>query len=411
MKTLLLSAALAPLFCMATPARADAPAAVATGDIRIDPTLDARLRTELVRQAGLDADSITLRLRPGVQVSLPAGFSILAEGEATLALDHDYNAFPFPSTSNERQAGFAVVADPETAELNRLRVQYRAPGLTVTVGRQRIVFDDARMVGNAGWRDNEQTFDAARVEASLGRITLDGALATSQRTIWGSEAGERTAYDGRFVFLEAGVPIGPARLKAFAVLLDYAAKEQAGSQAVPLADTATIGLRANATFQLAPGRKLDLAAAWARQGDHADNPARYGADYAFAEACLGLGPVTLVAGDERLGGDGVHAFQRPAANQPRFDQYIVTPAAGLNDAWAGITWRIAGVPAVKTVVASVTVHDFAATARGEGYGTGLEAALAFRAGPANLLLKAADFAARPGGTSWTKFWIQADFTL
>jgi hypothetical protein len=359
MKKLLFSAAIAPLLLAASPARADAQqdsAGARQGaatDWAIKPTLDARLRTELVRQGGLEANSVTLRLRPGVQVAAPGGFTFLAEAEGTVALDKGYNAFPFASTSSEARPQYAVVADPQTAELNRLQVQYKAPDLTITLGRQRIVLDDARLVGNAGWRDNEQTFDAARIEA----------------------------------------------------------REQAGFQAVPLADAATLGLRAAATFKPAPAARIDLAATWARQSAFADNPASYSVDYLFAEGCVNVGPITLTIGDERLGSDGLHAFQRPAANQPRFDQYVVTPAQGLNDAYAGIAWRIGGLPVVKNVTASITAHDFAATAVGQDYGTGLEAALIFKAGPAMVLLKAADFSAAPGGTSWTKFWIQADFSL
>ena len=48
------------------------------------------------------------------------------------------------------------------------------PGTTVTLGRQRIVLDDHRFVGNVGWRQNEQTFDAIRVvNKSVPHLTLD----------------------------------------------------------------------------------------------------------------------------------------------------------------------------------------------------------------------------------------------
>ena len=74
---------------------------------------------------------------------------------------NDYNAFPFAIASAQRRPGYSVVADPMTIGLNRLQVQYKSKPLTVTLGRQRINLDDQRFVGNAGWRQNEQTFDAA----------------------------------------------------------------------------------------------------------------------------------------------------------------------------------------------------------------------------------------------------------
>ena len=141
---------------------------------------------------------------------------------------------PFPSRlpSSQRRTAFSVVADPENIELNRLQLQYKGKAVTVTVGRQRINLDDQRFVGAVGWRQNEQTFDAARIEAKIGPVSLDGTYAISQRTIWGYEGEGRTAFDGDFVFLGAGAKLGPVQLKAFAYLLDYDAKEQPGALAV-----------------------------------------------------------------------------------------------------------------------------------------------------------------------------------
>ena len=56
---------------------------------------------------------------------------------------------------------YPVVADPENYDLNRLQLTNSSlPGTVITLGRQRILLDDQRFVGNVGWRQNEQTFDA-----------------------------------------------------------------------------------------------------------------------------------------------------------------------------------------------------------------------------------------------------------
>ena len=71
-----------------------------------------------------------------------------------MPLKSDYN-----STTNGKTT-YPAVADPETYEINRLQLtNTRIPMTTVTLGRQRIVLDDQRFVGNVGWRQNEQTFD------------------------------------------------------------------------------------------------------------------------------------------------------------------------------------------------------------------------------------------------------------
>lgn len=155
------------------------------GPVALKPLVDARLRYEHVDQAPLagDADAVTIRIRSGVEAKA-GDFSLLAESEATLAISEHYN-----SGLNGKTA-FPLVPDAQNIELNRLQLQYR--GLTktvVTVGRQRINLDDQRFVGSVAWRDNEQTFDAVRIEWSgIEHLKADVTYAWSDRTIWGSTA-------------------------------------------------------------------------------------------------------------------------------------------------------------------------------------------------------------------------------
>ena len=264
--------------------------------LTLDPIIDGRLRYEQVDQSASDADAVTLRLRAGVELKHKSGLGILVEAVGTLGIINDYNALPFVIADGQRRPGFAVVADPMTIGLNRLQVQYKSTPLTVTLGRQRINLDDQRFVGSVGWRQNEQTFDAARVEALLGPVSFDGTYSISQRTVFGVDAGPRTAYDGKFVFLSVGAKLGPVSLKGFSYLLDYDAAEQAGALALALADTQTYGVRATGSFALGKAAKLNLAASYARQSNWQQNPVRYGADYFAAEASIAHGPFALTGG-------------------------------------------------------------------------------------------------------------------
>ncbi|HEY6868289.1 MAG TPA: alginate export family protein, partial [Novosphingobium sp.] len=259
---------------LATPALAAPGDPVKVGEgLTLDPILDGRLRWEHVDTPTLDADAVTLRLRAGAELRHASGLALLAEADGTLALDDHYNAFAFPIASRQRRPAYAVVADPMNIALNRLQVQYKTKALTLTVGRQRINLDDQRFVGSVGWRQNEQTFDAARAEVKLGPVSLDGTYAISQRTVFGIDAGPRLAYDGKFGFLGAGTKLGPVQVKAFAYLLDYDPWEQLGPLAISNADTQTYGARATGAFKLAPKTTLALAASYAQQNDFADNPA------------------------------------------------------------------------------------------------------------------------------------------
>ncbi len=130
--------------------------------------LDIRPRIELADIDGFDgSQAYTIRTRLGIGTKPLHGFSVLVEGEGTWAIAKK-QYFDGASTNSRDQS---VIADPENIELNRAWVRFEKAewlGLTAKGGRQRIIFDDARFVGNVGWRQNEQTFDAALGQTSFG---------------------------------------------------------------------------------------------------------------------------------------------------------------------------------------------------------------------------------------------------
>ena len=132
---------------------------VAAG-VTVKPLLDFRLRWENVDQDGIakDANAVTLRGRAGAEITA-GDFKLLGEAEGTAPIVDHY----FSGLNSKTQ--YPLVGDPKNAEINRLQLQYKGiKKTTLTVGRQRINIEDQRFVGAAAWRQNEQTFDAARVE-------------------------------------------------------------------------------------------------------------------------------------------------------------------------------------------------------------------------------------------------------
>lgn len=403
----------AVLVASATPAAAHSIGDPFTIDdtLTIDPMLDARLRWEDVN-AAKDADAVTLRTRFGFEASQKAlGLSFLAEAQGTVALDKGYNAFPFvhPASSQYRPAD-AVIADPESIELNRLQLQYKAKGLAVTLGRQRINLDDQRWVGNSGWRQNEQTFDAVRVEASKGPLAVDAIYADSQRTIYGSDAGPRHSFDGDFVLLGATVKQGPVAVKGFAYLVDY------GDPLAVANSSQTYGARANAALPVARGVKLNLMASYARQSSYKTTPFQFAADYWAGEAALAAHGFTATAGYESLGSDGgLHAVQTPLATLHKFDGwadlFLTTPAKGLQDAYGGLAYAFPGVKAVKGLNAAVTYHQFDSATGGVDYGHEWDMSAGIKTGKLTWLAKYAAYTARGFGADTKKFWLQAELAL
>jgi hypothetical protein len=354
----------------------------------------------------VDADAVTIRLRPGITASTKSGFSVLVEGEGTLAIDDNYRGAPFLPAN-----GYAVVSDPENIELNRAQVQYKTKTFTLTGGRQRINLDDQRFVGSVGWRQNEQTFDAVRAEATVAGFTFDGTYSWSQRTIFGIDAGKRQAYSGNFIFLGLGKALGPVKIKGFSYLLDFDVKEP-----VAATSTQTYGARATAAFKLSKKVGLNLMASYASQSDYKLNPGNYSVDYIAAEAGLSYDIVTVTAGYELLGSEGGKAFQTPMATLHKFngwaDLFLTTPANGLEDIYGGIAVKFPKVKALPGLNAAVVYHDFKSDVGSTDYGTEWDASLGFKIGKKmSLLAKYADYNADKFSVDTSKFWLQLEYAL
>ena len=140
------------------------PEAIAKGKFN----LNARLRYEYVEQDGVGAitepsHAPTLRTRFGFTSAPLYGFQGMLEGENITVIGSKDN---FNAAGSNGTGYRPVVADPPTTELNQAWLSYAYTNmLTVKGGRQRIALDNHRFIGDVGWRQNMQTFDAVTAEA------------------------------------------------------------------------------------------------------------------------------------------------------------------------------------------------------------------------------------------------------
>ena len=400
----LLGAALCAAFAAAPATAQDVlPAIPLGGGVSLDPIAAARLRYEGVDQANLpdQAEAMTLRIRAGAEIK-GGGFFLLAEGEGTLALAEDYND-TLPGNGIEP---FPTVGDPENLEVNRLQIGYLKDGTGVTLGRQRIQLDNQRWVGNSGWRQNEQTYDAVRAQGKLGPVLLDASYSVSQRTVFGVDS-PNEHFDGDFVLLNGGVDLPVVDAKAFAYLLDYDTRLAFSSQ--------TYGVLATAGIDIPAIGKLSAQASYAVQSDYGANPVAYDADYINLQAGIALFGMTLTAGYEELGSDrGVAAVQTPLASLHPFngwaDVFTITPARGLRDTYATVGSGF-GIPFLPGFKADLAYHRYEADFGGLDYGSEWDASLGFRLGPVSLLAKYAAYDASGFAVDTEKFWLQGEVSF
>jgi hypothetical protein len=317
---------------------ADAPAvsapdkltdAIAQGTVN----LDARLRFETAEAVGLqDSDAFTGRVRLGYQTGKLYGFQLLTEFEGTSAINDEGNYDGFPGSAPDTHA---VIADPESAELNRLQLSWQYEDTTVVAGRQRVNLDNSRFVGKDGWRQNEQTFDALLIlNQSIEDLTLAYAWVDQVNRIYGADApvgalSRLHANAHLFSASYAGLSFG--KLTAYDYYLDV---ENTGLED---ASTNTFGasLAGSINHGADDAYTFTYYAEYARQSDAADSTLDFGADYYHLNAILGREPVTLGIGYEVLGSDNGVSVQTPLASLHKFngfaDVFQATPAAGLED--------------------------------------------------------------------------------
>ncbi len=294
--------ATAPILYAGTPEVIPAPA---PAEPWITPTIDIRARYEFGDVDGFDpSHAFTFRERLGLKTMAWNGFSAVVEGEFSQAAIDDYNGgapLADPAVANN-----TVISDPETNELNQLFLQYTGYDNTARIGRQRIVYDNAAFVGNVGWRQNEQTYDAISLSNQcISDLTLNYSYINQVNRIFGSDStGTFENQPGDINLFNASYTgISGLTLGGYAYLMNF--DDSTGW------DNNTFGLSAKGD---ALGLTLYGELAWQ---DDAGAAADSDAFYAHASATKAIGTQSLTVGIESLGA----GFKTPLATVHAFNGF------------------------------------------------------------------------------------------
>ncbi|HTE40339.1 MAG TPA: alginate export family protein, partial [Steroidobacteraceae bacterium] len=305
------------------------------------PIVDVRVRYEAVDQDPLveDAEAGTVRARLGAETGKAWNTSLLIEGEFVTPFITDYRDDPAVLKNTQ----FPVVPDAEAYEVNRAQiVNTSIANTTVTFGRQRINIDDQRFIGNVGWRQNEQTFDALRIvnRPGGGNFTIDATYSNRANRIFGDDSPQGD-YKGDLFLGNLAYQFRVGKLTGFGYFLDFdpILPPTLGAALNPArVSTQTLGVRFAGEKPLSRF-KLGYAASYAMQDDFGDNPLATAAlpdalenDYFLGELSVTYKQFSLLLGDEVLGGNGVTGFSTPLATLHKFqgwvDKFLTTPANG-----------------------------------------------------------------------------------
>lgn len=364
--------------------------------------LNYRLRFEHVDDDAFadPASALTGRLLLGYGTADFYGFKTYVEMENVHAFGGQaYSSKPAPGNSRP------VVADPEETEVHQAYLSFMGiPNSSLNLGRQRIVLDNARFIGDVGWRQNAQTFNALSFNSHL-IPDVDftyGYLSHTHRVDFQDIDTDANLFNVSYTAL----PIG--KLTAYAYLLDFNEDDITPAQRAPYADTQSYGLRLNGSRAMASA-KLLYTFEYAKQRAYHDAS---GIDehYYLAEVGTEISGITVKLAQEMLGGNGHSAFQTPLATLHIFngwaDKFLTTPANGLVDNYLSAGTSLGGIQYLAMY------HDFQADHDSADYGRELDVQASKKLTPyLTVLLKYANYHAEDYARNTKKYWVMSEINF
>ena len=328
--------------------------------------IDARYRFETVDADGFadEANASTLRTKLGFTTGVWNNFQfgIEAENVSEIAGD-DYN-----STTNGNTT-YPVVADTEGTELNEAWVAFTGiRDTTVKFGRQSVELDNERFIGDVGWRQNDQTYDAlAVINTSIKDTTLVYGYVYNVNRINGNDhaAGDLNTDTHLFNAIYSGLPqVGTLTAYGYFLDVDNAATASSKTFGASLVGEQNINEDADFIYRVE----------YARQSDYGNQPTNYDADYYNIQPGVTYKGLTAKIGYEVLGSDnGVASFATPLATLHSHngwaDIFTATPVNGLEDLSASVSYELENLhEVVDGTSLTLAYHDFSADEGGADYG-------------------------------------------
>ncbi|MGA2174158.1 MAG: alginate export family protein [Verrucomicrobiota bacterium] len=400
------------------------PGALAQGEFN----LNVRLRYEQVDQDGTpgiakNSYAPTLRTRFGYTSAPLDGFQGMLEAVnvSVLGPEHNYNA-----AGSNGQGARPSVGDPPLTRLDQAWLAYAHSNyFGIKVGQQQINLDNQRFIGDAGWRQNMQTYDAAKVQGSpVKDLDLDYFYVWDVHRVFGDVSGLPAAngdFDSHSHLINvsySGWEYG--RFVGYAYLLDlHNAAGDANS-------CATYGGYFAGAAPVSQKVTIDYRAEFAWQDQYADNPQRYSAEYCNFELGANIKPVALGAGYELLGsgansgaGGGRVGFKTPLASPHPFngwaEVFVTHPNNGLQDIYEYAQVTLPGQIPVRFLY-----HKYDADCGGGDYGQEFDVMASKKFGKYwSALVECADYlgknAAAPAlpaaGANIQRFWASVEFNF
>lgn len=286
-----------------------------------------KLRYENVNQDGRakTGEALTLRSLVGYETKAFHGFSVNAEVYGVSPIIDDYNDAKKGDPITSRRA-YPVIADPEDYDFHQIYLQWANAENKVKLGRQGLVLDNWRYIGDVRFRQNWAVFNGLSfVNKSLPNTTITLAHFEQLKQV------TTKIQDGNIEIANIKYAITPTtNVTGYGYFNDWDGTSMKASS------NKTFGLRLDGKQKINEKWKLLYTAEYAKQDDYKDGSKLIDNDYYRVGAGAGYGDWFVRLDQEKLSGnsDG-RAFQTQLGTNHLFqgwaDVFLATPASGIKD--------------------------------------------------------------------------------
>lgn len=289
--------------------------------------INFKFRYENVNQDGKSetGEAFTLRSLIGYETKPFHGVSFNAEIYGLSPLNDDYNDLKKGSPIASRTK-YPVIADPEDYDFHQLYLQWQNAENTVKLGRQGMVLDNWRYIGDVRFRQNWQVFN--------GLSFLNKSLPNTEIVLAHYEQVKQITtkiQDANIEIANVKYAITPTtNLTGYGYLIDW------DGRTLEATSNQTFGLRLDGSQKINDSWKVLYTAEYAKQDDYKDGSKLIDNDYYRVGVGAGYGDWFLRIDQEKLSGnsDG-KAFQTPLGTNHLFqgwaDVFLTTPNEGIED--------------------------------------------------------------------------------
>ncbi len=295
-----------------------------------------------------------------------------------IGIDHVETGYKDEHSDGVRFNGKPVIPDAEGTDLNQAWVSGRIGDTHITLGRQRLAFDDQRFVGGNSFWQNEQTFDALHIEQKwLSSSRASISHITNVNRIFGDDADESLKTSDINYIVNAGqrpaATLGDHKQKTQLVHVeinewDYTQWVSYGvfidNKNAPILSSDTLGTRYTFRSQVAELKyKFDAELAYQKRTELDQEPS---SQYKKIVASIGYNSLSFSTRIEQLTAPSGAGFITPLGSLHDFhgwaDRFSATPGSGLSDTSFKLKWRS------SPWKFDLRYHFFSATENNDDYG-------------------------------------------